>query len=104
VAEIEGEDNTSKDKLGDAFKALLADTSKEEEQHSDSYFTSVKVLSTKLLVPRIVVPYVENLVSNLNDQALMHQLTTRLPSEPKDNLTNDLTDNFTTRNTSRYDS
>jgi hypothetical protein len=67
VAEIESEDNTSKDKLGDAFKALLANTSEEEEQHSDSYFTLVKVLLTKLLVPRIVVLYVENLVSNLNN-------------------------------------
>jgi hypothetical protein len=32
VAEIEGKDYTSKDKLSDAFKALLADTSKEEEE------------------------------------------------------------------------
>jgi hypothetical protein len=67
VAEIEGEDNISKDELGDAFKALLADTSEEEEQHSDSYFTLVKVLLTELLVPYIVVLYVENLVSNFND-------------------------------------
>jgi len=67
VAEIEGEDNTSEDKLSNAFKALLADTSEEEEQHSDSYFTSVEVLSTKSSIPRIVVPYVENLVGNLNN-------------------------------------
>jgi hypothetical protein len=67
VAEIESEDNTSKDKLGDAFKALLANTSEEEEQHSDSYFTLVKVLLTKLLVPCIIIPYIENLVSNLNN-------------------------------------
>jgi hypothetical protein len=67
VAEIEGKDNISKDELGDAFKALLADTSEEEEQHSDSYFTLVKVLLTELLVPYIVVLYVENLVSNFND-------------------------------------
>jgi hypothetical protein len=40
VAEIEGKDYTSKDKLGDAFKALLADISKEEEQYSNSYFIS----------------------------------------------------------------
>jgi len=33
VAEIEGEEDTnSEDKLGDAFEALLADTSKEEEE------------------------------------------------------------------------
>jgi hypothetical protein len=31
VAEIEGKDNTSEDKLGDAFEALLANTSEEEE-------------------------------------------------------------------------
>jgi hypothetical protein len=31
VAEIEGKDNTSKDKLSNAFEALLADISKEEE-------------------------------------------------------------------------
>jgi hypothetical protein len=67
VAEIEGEDNTSEDELGDAFEALLADTSEEEEQHSDSYFTLIKVLLTKLSVPYIVVLYVENLAGNLND-------------------------------------
>jgi hypothetical protein len=33
MAEIEGEDDiNSKDELGDAFKALLADISKEEEE------------------------------------------------------------------------
>jgi hypothetical protein len=33
VAEIEGEDDiNSKDKLGDAFEALLADISEEEEE------------------------------------------------------------------------
>jgi hypothetical protein len=67
MAEIEGEDNTSEDKLSDAFKALLANISKKEEQYSDSYFTLVKVLLTKLLVPRIIVLYVENLVSNFNN-------------------------------------
>jgi hypothetical protein len=34
----------------------------------------------------------------------MHRLTTRLPSEPKDILNNDLTDNFTTKNTFKYNS
>jgi len=74
MAEIEGKDNTSKDNLGDAFKALLANTSKkeEEEQYSVSYFTSIKVLSTKLLVPYIVILYAKTLVNNLNNQALMH--------------------------------
>jgi hypothetical protein len=67
VAEIESKDNTSKDKLNNAFKALLANTSKKEEQYSDSYFTSIKVLSTKLLVPYIIILYVETLVNNLNN-------------------------------------
>ena len=34
----------------------------------------------------------------------MHQLTNRLPFKLKDNLTNDLTNNFITRNTSKYNS
>jgi hypothetical protein len=82
VAEIEG-NNTSKDKLSNAFKALLADTSKEEEeQHpkqysnsyfTSSYFTSIKSLLTKLPVaPSVIIPYAKTLVNNLNNQALMH--------------------------------
>jgi hypothetical protein len=67
VAEIEGKDNTSKDELSDAFKALLADTSEEEEQYSDSYFTLIKVLSTKLLILHVTIPYVENLAGNFNN-------------------------------------
>jgi hypothetical protein len=72
MAEIEGKDYTSKDKLSDAFKALLADTSKKEKQYSDSYFassyfTSIKSLLTKLLVPYIAVPYAKTLVNNLNN-------------------------------------
>ena len=34
----------------------------------------------------------------------MHQLTTRLPSKPRDNLTNNFTNNFTTKNISKYNS
>jgi hypothetical protein len=77
MAEIEG-DNTSKDKLSDAFKALLANISKEEEeqhpeQYFNSYFTSIKSLLTKLLVaPLIVIPYAKTLVDDFNNQALMH--------------------------------
>jgi hypothetical protein len=67
VAEIKSKDNTSKDELSNAFEALLANTSKKEKQYSDSYFTSIKVLLTKSLVPRIIILYVENLVSNLNN-------------------------------------
>jgi hypothetical protein len=67
MAEIEGKDNISEDKLSNAFKALLANISKEEEQHSDSYFTLIKVLLTKLLVLYIIILYIENLVNNLNN-------------------------------------
>jgi hypothetical protein len=75
MAEIEGKDYTSEDELGDAFKALLADISKEEEeeQYSDSYFTSfyftlVKSLLAKSLVaPSIVIPYAKTLIDNFNN-------------------------------------
>jgi hypothetical protein len=76
MAEIEG-NNTSKDKLSDAFKALLADISKEEEQYLkqysnsyfiSSYFTLIKSLLTKLLVaPSIIVLYAKTLINNLNN-------------------------------------
>jgi hypothetical protein len=112
MASFEGDfDNDDDDDLEDAFGTLLVDykddSSSEEELTNSlapSFFTSIASFTTKSSVPYVVVSYVENLVSNLNDQALMHQLTNRLPSEPKDILTNDFTDNFTTRNTSRYDS
>ena len=46
----------------------LANTSKkEEEQHSDSYFTLIEVLLIKLLVPCIIILYIKNLVNNLNN-------------------------------------
>jgi hypothetical protein len=71
VAKIEGKDNTSKDKLGDAFEALLADTSEEEDdlkQYSNSYFTLVESLSIKVpVVPSIVIPYAKTLVKDLNN-------------------------------------
>jgi hypothetical protein len=77
VAEIEG-DNTSKDELGDAFEALLADIGEEEEeqypeQYSNSYFISsyftlVKSFLTKSLVAlSIVIPYAKTLVNDLNN-------------------------------------
>ena len=67
MAEIESKDNISKDKLSNAFKALLANISKEEKQYSDSYFTLIKVLLTKLLILYIIILYIENLVNNLNN-------------------------------------
>jgi hypothetical protein len=77
VAEIEG-NNTSEDKLSNAFKALLADTSEEEEEQypeqyfnsyfTSSYFTSIESLLTKTLVaPSVVVPYAKTLVNNFNN-------------------------------------
>jgi len=54
--------------LGDAFKALLVDTSEEiKEQYSDSYFTLVKVLLIKSSIPSIIIPYTKTLVNNLNN-------------------------------------
>jgi hypothetical protein len=68
-------------------------------QYSDSYFTLIKSLLTKLSVS-YVIPYTKTLVNNLNNQALIYQLTTRLPSKLKDNLTN----NFITGDISKYNS
>ena len=56
MAEIEGEneDNTSEDKLGDAFIALLADIDEEVvKQYVDAYFTLVKNLFIALTIPYI---------------------------------------------------
>jgi hypothetical protein len=118
VAEIEGEnddDMSSEDELGDAFASLLVDTEEEEvgKQHTDSYFTSVEsFFSTELSIVSYTIPYVKTLVDDLNNQALVHQLTAQLPSGQMDNLTDNSTDNltvdfadsFTTGNASRYDS
>ena len=50
------------------------------------------------------IPYAKALVDNLNNQALIHQLTTQLPSK-QDNLINSFADSFTTKNTkSKYNS
>jgi hypothetical protein len=104
MAEIEGEDSTnSEDELGDAFATLLLNATDKDtplgdtphSSNSKTFFTLIEGFLTKS-----AVPYSETLVDSLNNQALMHQLTTRLPSEPKDNLTN----NFTTRDTSKYNS
>jgi hypothetical protein len=67
MAEIESKDNTSKDKLSNAFKALLADINKEEEQYSDSYFTLIKVILNKLLITYIIILYVKTLINNFNN-------------------------------------
>jgi len=49
VAEVEGELKSSKDELGNAFKALLVDTGdKDEEDTTNSYFTSIENLFTTL--------------------------------------------------------
>jgi hypothetical protein len=67
VARIEGKDNIdSEDKLSNAFAALMVDIDK-EDQHLDTFFTLVKGLLTKP-----AVPYVETLVEELNNQALVH--------------------------------
>ena len=50
MAEVEGELESSKDELGNAFKALLVDTDDEDEedQPTNSYFTSIESLFTTL--------------------------------------------------------
>jgi len=101
VAEIEGEDD-SEDKLGDAFTTLLVDIKEDEvvEEHSDLYFTSVENLLTELAIPYVGSPHAEVLIKELNNQALLHQLTAQvLKLEELEETTT-----FTTRSMSRYDS
>jgi hypothetical protein len=74
MAEIEGEnedDISNKDKLGNAFIALLVDIEEEEEevgeQCSDLYFTLVENLLTKLAIAYIGSPYAKVLIKELNN-------------------------------------
>ena len=47
MAEVEGELKSSKDELGDAFETLLVNVdNKDEEDTTNSYFTSIKNLFT----------------------------------------------------------
>jgi len=49
VAEVKGELKSSKDELGNAFKTLLVDIdNKDEEDTTNSYFTSIENLFTAL--------------------------------------------------------
>jgi hypothetical protein len=102
VAKFEGEDDDSEDELGDAFVTLLVDTEEEEvlEEHLDLYFTSVENLLTELAIPHAGSPHAEVLIKELNNQALLHQLTAQVskPEEPEETTT------FTTGSMSRYDS
>ena len=73
MAEIEGKDD-SEDKLGNAFITLLVNIEEDEvaEEHSDLYFTLVENLLTKPAIPYIGSPYIEVLIKELNNQALLH--------------------------------
>jgi hypothetical protein len=82
VTNFEGDFDNNDDDLKDAFRTLLVDykddsNSKEEPINSlaPSFFILVASFTTKLSVPYIVIPYAKTLVNNLNNQALMHQLT-----------------------------
>jgi hypothetical protein len=77
MAKVEGKDD-SKDKLSNAFIALLVNIDEEvvEEQYSDLYFTSVESLLTKPAIAHVRSPYAKVLIKELNNQALIHQLTT----------------------------
>ena len=47
MAEVEGELESSEDELGNAFETLLVDTDDEDEEDTtDSYFTSIENLFT----------------------------------------------------------
>ena len=70
------------------------------KEHSDSYFTSVENLLTEPAIPHAGSPHAEVLIKELNNQALLHQLTAQVPKpeEPEETTT------FTTRSMSRYNS
>ena len=101
MAEIEGKDD-SKDKLGDAFITLLINIKEDKvaKEHSDSYFTSVENLLTEPAIPHARSPHAKVLIKELNNQALLHQLTAQVPKpeEPEETTT------FTTKSIFRYNS
>jgi hypothetical protein len=104
VTKIKGKGN-SKDKLGNAFIALLVDIEEEEEEEEevkeqclDLYFTSIKSLLTKPAIAYARSPYAEVLIKELNNQALTYQLIAQVPKPEKA----EETITFTTRSISRY--
>ena len=114
MASFEGDFDDNDNNLKDAFGALLVDynnkssnDNKEEELNNflaPSYFTSIKSFLAEPLAISYAIPYAKALVDNLNNQALIHQLTTQLPSK-QDNLTNSFANSFITKNTkSKYNS
>jgi hypothetical protein len=58
--------------VGNAFKALLAETDKGEEYYSDSYFTSIESF---LAAPAPTIPTTNTLVNNLTSLSLIYQMT-----------------------------
>jgi hypothetical protein len=74
ITNFKGDFDNDDNDLEDAFKTLLVDykdnsNSKEELTNSlaPSFFILVASFITKLLVPYIIVLYVENLINNLNN-------------------------------------
>jgi hypothetical protein len=61
--------------VGDAFEALLAETDKGEEYHSNSYFTSVESFLAAPIAPAPAIPITNTLVDNLTSLSLVYQIT-----------------------------
>jgi hypothetical protein len=108
VADFEGNVN---DDLEDAFSTLLIDykdDSSGEEEPTDSsapsFFTLVESLLTEPAISYAGSPYAEVLIKELNNQALMYQLTTQVPINSTKPEELEETTTFTTRSMSRYDS
>jgi hypothetical protein len=81
MAEVEGELESSEDELGDAFEALLvdADDEDEEDQPTNSYFTSIKSLFTasdiqapNIQTPEPLIITANSLVDDLTKLSFMH--------------------------------
>jgi hypothetical protein len=88
--------------VGDAFEALLAETDKGEEYHSDSYFTSVESFLAAPTAPAPAIPTTNTLVDNLTSLSLVYQITGENHTlEPTEQIED--TQTFTVNGISRYD-
>jgi hypothetical protein len=108
VADFEGDVD---DDLEDAFGTLLVnheDNGSGEEEPTDSsapsFFTLVESLLTEPAISHTGSPYIEVLIKELNNQALMYQLMTQVPIDSTKPEELEETTTFTTGSMSRYNS
>jgi hypothetical protein len=88
--------------VGDAFKALLAETDEGEEHYSNSYFTSVESFLAAPTAPTPAIPITNTLVDNLTSLSLIYQMTGENHAlEPTEQIEDAQT--FTVNGISRYD-